>query len=162
MSQKLYVNKIHHHTPKPSLSPLLVLGGLALLAVVVLTLVFIALSPNHPNGGTPQLQVNSDRLELGKQIFGQSIRASFTIKNTGTGTLTLSAPSTPRVLQGCCPQRLVVEQPSLAPGQSTLVYTDMMMHEGMGGPHLFEIPLTTNDPAQPYKNLLVASDWEAN
>lgn len=34
------------------------------------------------------------------------------------------------------------------------------MHEGMDGPHLFEIPLTTNDPAQPLKKLLVATDWQ--
>jgi hypothetical protein len=34
------------------------------------------------------------------------------------------------------------------------------MHDGMGGPHLFEIPLTTNDPAQPLKKLLIASDWQ--
>ncbi len=33
------------------------------------------------------------------------------------------------------------------------------MHEGMGGKHLFEIPLKTNDSTQPTKNLLVASNW---
>jgi hypothetical protein len=35
------------------------------------------------------------------------------------------------------------------------------MHEGMGGKHLFEIPLSTNDPTQASKRLLVASDWGA-
>jgi hypothetical protein len=34
------------------------------------------------------------------------------------------------------------------------------MHEGMGGPHLFEIALQTNDPANPLKKLLVATDWQ--
>lgn len=33
------------------------------------------------------------------------------------------------------------------------------MHEGMDGKHLFEIPLKTNDPAQPLKKLYVASNW---
>ncbi len=33
------------------------------------------------------------------------------------------------------------------------------MHEGMDGKHLFEIPVTTNDPTQPVKKLQVASDW---
>lgn len=162
MSKKLYVTKLHHHGEKRNLFPFILLGGLALVAIVILALTVIALTPNRTYGGTPQLQVSTARLDLGKQILGTTVRASFTVKNTGTGTLTLSAPSTPHVLQGCCPQRLVVEQSVLDPGQSTLVYTDMMMHTGMGGPHLFEIPLTTNDPAQPYKNLLIASDWEAN
>ncbi len=34
------------------------------------------------------------------------------------------------------------------------------MHEGMGGAHLFEIPVTTNDPAQRVKKLYIASDWQ--
>ncbi len=33
------------------------------------------------------------------------------------------------------------------------------MHEGMGGQHLFEIPIQTNDSTQATKKLLVASDW---
>lgn len=33
------------------------------------------------------------------------------------------------------------------------------MHDGMGGKHLFEIAVTSNDPQQPLKKLLVASDW---
>ncbi len=33
------------------------------------------------------------------------------------------------------------------------------MHEGMAGPHLFEVPITTNDPKQLQVKLQVASDW---
>ena len=33
------------------------------------------------------------------------------------------------------------------------------MHAGMDGKHLFEIPVTTNDPTQQIKKLQVASDW---
>jgi len=36
---------------------------------------------------------------------------------------------------------------------------DMVMHEGMDGKHLFEILVKTNDPAQPLKNLQIASNW---
>lgn len=36
---------------------------------------------------------------------------------------------------------------------------DIVMHEGMDGKHLFEIPLKTNDVAQPLKKLLIASNW---
>ncbi len=47
----------------------------------------------------------------------------------------------------------------LWPGQATSLYTDFMMHEGMGGKHLFEIVLETNDPTQPSKRLLIQSNW---
>lgn len=36
------------------------------------------------------------------------------------------------------------------------------MHEGMGGKHVFEIDVTTNDPTQERKKLLVNSDWAPN
>jgi hypothetical protein len=48
----------------------------------------------------------------------------------------------------------------LQPGQSTTIYLDVVMHPGMGGKHLFEVAVKTNDPAQPLKKLLVASDWQ--
>lgn len=35
------------------------------------------------------------------------------------------------------------------------------MHEGMGGKHLFEIAVKTNDPTQTTKKLLIASNWGA-
>lgn len=34
------------------------------------------------------------------------------------------------------------------------------MHEAMGGKHLFEVPVQTNDPMQPEVNLQVASNWK--
>jgi hypothetical protein len=49
------------------------------------------------------------------------------------------------------------------PGSSTAIGAfrclDFMMHEGMGGKHLFEVNVKTNDPTQTLKKLLVASDW---
>ena len=33
------------------------------------------------------------------------------------------------------------------------------MHEGMGGKHVFDIPLKTNDPTQSAKTLRVVSIW---
>lgn len=33
------------------------------------------------------------------------------------------------------------------------------MHEGMDGPHLFEVTLRTNDPSQQVKQLYIVSDW---
>ncbi len=35
------------------------------------------------------------------------------------------------------------------------------MHQGMEGPHLFDVTVKTNDPTQLAKHLYIASDWEA-
>ncbi len=45
------------------------------------------------------------------------------------------------------------------PGESTTVSTDILMHDDMGGKHLFEIDLTTNDPEHPSEKLQIASNW---
>jgi len=33
------------------------------------------------------------------------------------------------------------------------------MHEGMGGPHEFDVHLRTNDPTQPEVVLVAKSEW---
>lgn len=96
--------KLARHAPRRdrrNWSSWLLIGGLALIAIAVLALVWFELTPNRGNGGTPQLQVSTDRLEMGKQILGSTVHASFDIKNTGTGTLTLSVPASATVLEGC-------------------------------------------------------------
>jgi len=36
---------------------------------------------------------------------------------------------------------------------------DYMMHEGMDGPHRFDVTLQTNDPENPELVLVAKSDW---
>jgi len=48
----------------------------------------------------------------------------------------------------------------LQPGQETEVSTEFTMHEGMGGPHLFEVRLRTNDVVQPDRVLKIRSLWQ--
>jgi hypothetical protein len=36
---------------------------------------------------------------------------------------------------------------TIAPGESTTVTVSMLMHKGMGGMHLFEVTVNSNDPA---------------
>jgi hypothetical protein len=36
---------------------------------------------------------------------------------------------------------------------------DYMMHEGMDGPHRFDVHLQTNDPYEPEMVLVAKSDW---
>jgi hypothetical protein len=55
---------------------------------------------------------------------------------------------------------VVVGSTTLQPGQDTEVSTDFTMHEGMGGPHLFAIHITTNDPLEPKRDLRIRSLWQ--
>jgi hypothetical protein len=54
---------------------------------------------------------------------------------------------------------MVVGSTTLQPGASTTVATEFTMHEGMGGPHLFEVTLRTNERTTPERKLYIASDW---
>lgn len=159
-------NKKHTWLPQPkhketkNRNAWLALAAIAVGAVVLLGLVWSAFGSGPAGNGTPQLKVNTERLELGVQAFNHPVRASFEITNVGNGTLTLNSPASPTVLQGCCPSRISIGQTVLGPGEATTLYTDIVMHEGMGGPHLFEIPLTTNDPNQILKKLYIVSDWQ--
>lgn len=101
MSRKSHVNTVHRAQKKRNTSSLLLIGGLLLIAVAVLVMVWISLTPNRGNGGTPQLQVSAERLDLGRQIFNRPIRASFTLKNTGNVALTLNVPRATTALEGC-------------------------------------------------------------
>ena len=102
MTKKSQGKPSHHPVRrKPKTSAWLLIGGLALVAVAVLALVWITLTPNRGDGGPPQLQVSTERLDLGKQILGKTVHASFDVSNTGTGALTLSLPQVATVLEGC-------------------------------------------------------------
>ena len=73
-----------------------------MVAVVVLSIgvgVFLAL--NQTAAGTPRLQVDREKIDLGKQIFDKPVRATFNVKNVGDGTLKLDAPQIATVLEGC-------------------------------------------------------------
>lgn len=102
MAKKSHRNHNHHPIQRKRNPPAwLLIGGIALGAIVVLALVWVALTPNRGNGGVPQLQVSTERLDLGKQILGNTVHASFNIQNTGKGTLTLSVPRSATLLEGC-------------------------------------------------------------
>jgi hypothetical protein len=48
---------------------------------------------------------------------------------------------------------------ALKPGESTTLYMQFMMHEGMDGMHDFRVHLPSNDPEQPDRSLTVLSNW---
>lgn len=86
---------------KRNTSAWLLTGGLALVAIAVLALVWITLTPNRGDGGPPLLQLSTERLDLGKQTLGKTVHASFEVSNKGAGVLTLNVPQIATVLEGC-------------------------------------------------------------
>ncbi len=55
---------------------------------------------DNPNGKA-QISVDHEKLELGDQKLGSTVRATFNIKNTGDGTLRMNVPSMPTAVEGC-------------------------------------------------------------
>ena len=83
--------------------PFAAAGILALLAVAYFAFTNFA-QPSQAvvtgiNG--PRFQVDTEKLDLGDEPLGQTVHASFSVKNTGDGSLTLNAAQIATVLQGC-------------------------------------------------------------
>lgn len=78
-----------------------VIGAFAVLFVGLV--VFATLNSTTPANvnGTPRLQVDREHIDLGNRVFNQLVRAVFTIKNVGDGTLKLEAPRIATLLEGC-------------------------------------------------------------
>ena len=55
---------------------------------------------DNPNGKA-QISVDHEKLELGDQKLGSTVRAQFNIKNTGDGTLRFTDKPYIEVLEGC-------------------------------------------------------------
>ena len=107
----------------------------------------------------PVVSVDNPRQDLGDLLVGNTAKPSFTIKNIGDAPLTLSVPRWPDVIEGCCPSQPELGKDELLPGESTTISLEVAMHKGMGGKHLFQIQVTTNDPQRPRVTLELASNW---
>ncbi len=78
--------------------------GVLLVVIAVAYLVFTTVAkPKVANAGVigPRFQVDTEKLDLGKQPLGKSVRAVFNVKNSGDDALTLNAAQTATVLKGC-------------------------------------------------------------
>ena len=80
---------------------LLAIASVAILATVYFAYVAVS-GPQKVTGVLgPHFAVNTDKIDLGDEPLGKTVRASFDVKNTGDGTLTLNTPQMPTVLKGC-------------------------------------------------------------
>jgi Protein of unknown function (DUF1573) len=109
--------------------------------------------------GTPRLVVEKERVDLGDITLGKTVQVKIGLTNAGQQTLRITEPPYVEVVEGCCPPEPAVDATSLAPGQTIQLSMQFMMHEGMGGKHLFRVHVKTNDPSQPDRTLEVLSNW---
>lgn len=72
-------------------------------AVVLFIGIVIFLASNQATPGVvgARLQVDQEKIDLGNRIFEQSVRATFTLKNIGDGTLKLEVPRVATLIEGC-------------------------------------------------------------
>lgn len=75
-------------------------GAVVLMAVAALG-IWALLTPQTQSGNGPQLAVNQERIDLGKQPYDKKVRAEFLVTNTGDRALILDASAPVRVLEGC-------------------------------------------------------------
>lgn len=75
-------------------------GAIVLLALAGVG-IWVLLTPQTQGGIGPQLAVNHERIELGKQPFEKMVRAEFVVSNAGDRALTLDASTPVRALEGC-------------------------------------------------------------
>ena len=80
-----------------------VIVGIIILLAVGYGFITLTNQSSPTNAGVvgPRLQVDREKIDLGKQHLGNTVRAVFTLKNAGDGTLTLNVPRTVTLLQGC-------------------------------------------------------------
>ena len=54
---------------------------------------------------------------------------------------------------------MVVSSTTIMPGEEAYADASFTMHEGMAGPHLFVLPLKTNDPREPHKIIKIRANF---
>jgi hypothetical protein len=51
---------------------------------------------------------------------------------------------------------------TLEPGKSTDISVSFTMHDGMGGPHQFDLIVNTDDPVEPTQTVSVLAEFPPN
>jgi hypothetical protein len=84
------------------------------------------------------LQVDGAEVAMGHVPNDVTVVPEWTITNTTDHPVTLGEPHA-SVIEGCCPGPLELTVATLAPGESTQLTFPLQMHDGMDGPHDFDI-----------------------
>lgn len=100
------------------------------------------------------LQVQSPATEMGDVPLGVTLVPQWIVSNPGDAAATLTVGQ-PRVLEGCCPGPVYVDEQEAVPGttldvpagEQVLVQFPLQMHPGMDGPHHLTVPVSSEGEA---------------
>jgi hypothetical protein len=146
------------------------LAGLSLLILVGVVLTGCAGSaaprieqgkPAQSFAGGARLALEQRSIDYGKVQFNQQVKATFNAKNVGDKPLAIRKVDV-KTVQGCWPPEPVVGSTTLKPGQSTDISVSFTMHDGMGGPHQFDLVVNSNDPVEPAQAVSVLAEFPPN
>jgi hypothetical protein len=152
-----------------------VVAGVALLFVAAIALTRdsseepASAAPEETNseaassGSESILGVSSDvsLIELGHVPLNQTVEPTWTLTNTSDQAVELGAAHA-EVVEGCCPGPLQFGSTSLKPGEQTQLVFPLQMHEGMDGPHEFNVhvPIASGSNEE-LMTLTVSGDFSA-
>lgn len=84
------------------------------------------------------IEVRGAELAMGQVPNNVTVVPEWTLTNTGDSSVTLGEPHA-SVIDGCCPGPLELTATTLAPGESARLTFPLQMHDGMDGPHDFDV-----------------------
>jgi len=156
-----------------------VLFGVVVAGVAVAFIAAIALTrtaAEEPVGAAPSgsasgsssgsesvLGVSSDvsLIELGRVPLDQTVEPTWTLTNSSDRAVRLGEAHA-EVLEGCCPGPLEFTKTSLKPGETAQLVFPLQMHEGMDGPHDFDVHVPISSGGQEeLMTLKVTGDFSA-
>ncbi len=105
-----------------------------------------AYTPPDEVAASGAFAVDHDEVDLGDVPLGQTVNPEFVVTNSADTPLVIRDVRV-KVVEGCCPPEPEVAANEVPAGGNTTISMPMMMHENMGGPHLFELTVYTSDPA---------------
>src|ERR671919_2056000 len=114
-------------------------------------------------GSESVLGVTSDvsLIELGHQPLNQTVEPTWTLTNNSNQAIELGEAHA-EVVEGCCPGPLQFGSSSLKPGEQTQLVFPLQMHEGMDGPHEFNVHVPIASGAdEELMTLTVSGDFSA-
>lgn len=95
-----------HQSARRRISPLLILAGIAALAVATFAALSAGAQPQAQRvpietRGAPKLKVDYESIDLGNLPLGTTTRATFRVSNTGDQPLRFAKAPWVEVLEGC-------------------------------------------------------------
>lgn len=166
----------HPRRTRPSRTGLL--WGLAIVAFFALTgALFFTRASNPPETGpmggllyeadmaafgtatAAGVAVDGAELAMGHVPNDVTVVPEWTLTNTTNQPITLGEPHA-SVIEGCCPGPLDLTATTLQPGESAQLTFPLQMHDGMDGPHDFDVHVPVGDDGE-YLTLGVAGTFGA-